>query len=217
MKTKTFRALRSVAHLCNLIAIAVSVVYIFYALINVKMLILEHIIMKESLQTVYNSMKIMIFLNILGCMLSSYSLNISSKAVMGLCVAICLGIEALGIYFAFYLHKYYPAYFKNVLDSKIYVNREVFLSLETYLPTSGVLESKDECIKQMKSLIISFIVYEEICFVAILATSIILKLSKYVKITEEESCVPVISEYSKVGLNTVSLRSKRVVAVSHTK
>ena len=214
MKTKLFLSVSFLSHVSDIITIIMCVVFAIYLMINIQFINIEKLVLNEYIITSCFVAKLLIFLNLFISLLSSYSINLSSKILMKYTAVFSILTQLLGINAIIYFINYYVTFFSSILRDKFYSRPRVSILLENYFPGKPYSSLKDLCVQKMTDVINIFIFYETFSIILMLLSTLILVTSLYTKLTVENEAIPVIQVLSRAGLNTSSLRTKRVVEVT---
>ncbi|KAI5168592.1 hypothetical protein PAEPH01_0258 [Pancytospora epiphaga] len=215
MKTRTFKVMRFIITSLSIILIVTTLFLCGYLVRHVTFVQIEAEVMKNSssVLTILNISKATGFLYVVLGFLASYSMNIPSKLLM-LLVLYLGNIMSFGIiYTIYYLGFEYQNHFSSILDSEFYSRAGLIGVIKTWKPSLSAVELKSACKDMMGSMIFVLIMYEVIAISSMFTISGFLILTRRMDI-ELKSLVadaPPISELSRVGLNTCSLRNKRIL------
>lgn len=215
MKTRGFKTVKFLASIFSISTIMASLALIVYLARHFRFLQIEIDVMEEFNLTLCNILKMLMFLNPGVCLLSSYALNIPSKFVMLIATYISSIILFGSLYILYYLRWEYSNFFGSILDNEFYSRPGLIVAIQNWKPDVSAADLKRLCKETMVSMTGVVFYYELFSFLSIFALVLLLSLARSIKI-EQEGAVepPLISELSKVGLNTSSLRTKRVVSTA---
>lgn len=214
MKTKTFSLLRFISHIADSLTIVASSIFIIYILINTQILNLETLIMVEYTFTIQFVSKMLFFMNMLISFMSFYSLNLASKFMMKITAFFSVFTILFGSFTIYYLKSDYHQMLSNILNDKFYSKSKINIQILNLYPSSPPSKVIDLYLSNIERIMNLTLLFEVLSLTMMMVTFIVLIVAQNIKISLEEVKIPPIKEMSRVGLNTCSLRTKRIVEVT---
>jgi len=213
METKTFKGIRLFLSFVNSLLCLLSLGALIYLLIRFPLFTIEKQTMRGQSLTIYNCVRIVIIFDLTSSLSVIYALNIASKPLMKIIQIYLVITQAIVLYFVYYFSIVYKSLFSRSIENRFYSGTSVDNALISYYPGLDDMGMIEACINQMNEIRMLFVKYSIISIGVLLLTLLVLVVIRSIRIEEERKEIekPVFTELSKVGMNTVSLRAKRVV------
>ena len=211
MKTRGYKTVHALASILCTFTVLYTFTICIFMIFNIRFIQLEADVIPRREFTLSSALKLMIFFNTLAALLTGYSFNVSSKALMKMCNYVIVPILLFTTYILYYFFNEYPRRFGNMLKTEMYSKARLVTELRTIFTDWNDREIIGQCAQRMVNLSAIFFYYNLFCFVVFIVLMMLVSYARGIKINEPKLVVPAITEMSKAGLNTVSLRNKRVV------
>lgn len=213
MRTRSFKILRLFTGTAAIIMILSTLLFWSYCLYNIRFLRVEAEVFKEFIISFQLVCKTGGFLNILlGC-LTCYFLNITSKAAMLVDMYLDAIFLLVQMYFMYVVHYELRNKFANILNCEFYSRAQLSIKVHTWRPDLESIQLKDAAKRMMGAMADMFVIYDIVCMSCSLLIFMLLYATRHIELekTDPIDNPPEIAESSKVGLDSISLRAKRVV------
>lgn len=213
MKTSSFKFVYATATLVALTNFIVKLALTAYVIYEGKFLTIEYQLMLRRILTVGNVTKFLLFWSILVSLLGAYSLNIKKKFMMRISSNLTVIVIVLTISSCLYFRSRYPTSFNSIVEHSFYQDPAVQDAVIAWNSSLNTGETKkDGVIEGMQTFCRNVVAFETTSAVLLILLCILLWVARSIKLEEKEPLEhPPITELSRVGLNTTSLRTKRVV------
>lgn len=210
MKSTSFKIIRIITGLLTTIQVIVTLVYAMYAIYYNRTISTEDSILNNTIVKLAITIKLTIFFNLLIALITAYSYNISSKALMKTStylILIALFVQG----FILYQVKYsYTANYKASAKIALYNSRDFPLKAQQLFSDISAPQAAEMCINEMSRLANIFIYYNIMCMSIAIIEALLLTYTRKIKINKIVE-VPEMTKIHRAGLNTESLRVKRVL------
>ena len=211
MKTSSFKIIYATGTLIAIAEVLLSIIFLGFILSNHSFINIENQVMLRRTITIGVISKYSVFMGLVAGIFGAYALNIRSKVCMKLCIYISSLVCPLFAYFVYYFKSQYTSDFMIIMQNEMYANSIIRLSISAWVPDTPAVDMLKKAEERMRLLCKIYCQFGLANIGLILSLCILLYAARRIKIEKREKIVPAITEQSRVGLNTVSLRQKRVI------
>ncbi|KAI5149225.1 hypothetical protein ENBRE01_0775 [Enteropsectra breve] len=213
MKTRSYKALRFCSNTLCTVGILSSIAMLIYMLGNKTVMNIEHVAMPRTVITLYSAYIKIAFFSIGSFLFSIYAFNIASGLLIKISRLLNFLLISVCTVIFFKLNYNYACSIKQILSNTLYSNSSLKnIFIERYSPKSFIGDLSTEYINEFQNLLHWYKILLGYIIAALLANIVMGMVARKITIhTEDIIAEPVISEMSRAGLNTSSLRVKRIV------
>ncbi len=212
MKTKAYSLIYTFALIFSTLAILSTLPFLSVLCKNIKYIQTESYILDNKTITLGFAIKVCIFVNLSVFLITIYSFNLMQKTLMKLANYINIICSIITNTIIYYFYNHYPKYYKdNIQSMKIKGTKTIIYSYMLSYDVKDPRTTEEKIFDEIKPILNYFIYYEILASICLIIIILSLIISMKIQIEETFRKPVVLSTISKSGLNTVSLREKRVV------
>lgn len=203
------------SNLFSIIGIFSAILLCFLFTYRFKLLQLEYAVMRNTIFTIQRTSILLGLFCTLTFFLSIYSLNVAYKFVMyttqlpSFCMAFLACLSALYFYFSYHID------FTSAISTAAYSSTSVMDHLAKCYPATTPIQNIRSSKRDIREMSIMLATFSLIWCIAHLINFILLYVARRMRIIQANIAAPQVVPFSRVGLNTASLRATKIVIAEH--
>lgn len=214
METKGYKMSRALIQLFSLFVIMINIGIIIYSLYYSYLIEIERLVMERYYVTYYDTGLYLLGFNILFGLFASCGITSKKKSIMAIYSHICKIYIFIGSILTAYLYFFYITTYGTSLSNSMVqlgpVNQ--LIAIKTGINNMQIAPIRVKT--DMNRILNIFSGFQFIVIVLQIIQLFLISYAMSIKLTSISSVAPPITKISRLGLNTESLKKKRIVEVT---